>query len=357
MTRVFISGAGPVGLSAAIACRQLGMEVTIIDRGDTATTEIRAVGITFATLDLLTPSGAAHLILEEAERVRMVRVSQAGGKLTEIRVPGQTWDRPLLVALPQSRTEEILEHVASGLGVRVRRGTELHSAKICNGKAVAGFASRREDDDDAAGEQAKGTDEMLTVDALFGAKGSRGATREALGIGFPGTRLPGEWSLADIECNWPWAPANACVDVRPDGTLVFIITTGNGKYRCIANHPGVVERVQSLIDVSRVISTHTFAVEIRLADRFGEGPIAIGGDAAHVHTPVGGQGMNFGIADAFAFAEAANAGDLASYRASRRRIDARMTRVTTAILRTAVFRTAGFLTRRLVPLAPASLPT
>lgn len=366
MTHVLISGAGPVGLSAAIACRQKGMDVTIIDRGDSTTTESRAVGISFATLDLLATSGAADLVLKEAERVRMVRVSRAGRKLTEIRVPGQTRKRPFLVALPQSRTEQILEKVANGLGVSVRRGTELHSAEIRDGKAVAGFGPRRDNERGRAGDTPSGGDETLEVDALFGAEGSHGATREALGIGFPGKRLPGEWSLADIECEWPFAPANACVDVHDDGTLIFMITTGDGSYRCIANHPDVMGRVDGLLTVDRVISTYRFAMEIRLADRFGEGPIAIGGDAAHVHTPVGGQGMNFGIADAFAFADAAAAGNLDAYRSQRRKIDGRMVRFTTSayhlasaqtpglrMLRNAVFRTAGFLTGLLVPLAPS----
>lgn len=367
MTHVLISGAGPVGLSAAIACRQKGMDVTIIDRGDGATTESRAVGISFATLDLLAPSGAADLVLNEAERVRMVRVSKAGKKLTEIRVPGQTRKRPVLVALPQSRTEQILEEVANGLGVSVRRSTELHSAEIRHGKAVAGFGPRYDGDGGGAEQVRSGKEETLTVDALFGAEGSHGATREALGIGFPGKRLPGEWSLADIECKWPFAPANACVDVHDDGTLLFIITTGGGTFRCIANHPDVIGRASGLLKLDRVISTYRFAMEIRLADRFGEGPIAIGGDAAHVHTPVGGQGMNFGIADAFAFADAVVAGDLEAYRTRRRRIDGRMVRLTTAayhlasartpglrMLRGAVFRTAGFLTGLLVPLAHSS---
>ncbi|WP_422372977.1 FAD-dependent oxidoreductase [Hoeflea sp.] len=362
MTHVLISGAGPVGLSAAIACRQKGMDVTIIDRGDGATTESRAVGISFATLDLLASSGAAGLVLKEAERVRMVRVSKAGRKLAEIRVPGQTRKRPFLVALPQSRTEQILEEVANGLGVHIRRGTELHSVEIRDGKAVAGFGPRREGL--GRGDPASGTDETLVADALFGAEGSHGATREALGIGFPGKRLPGEWSLADIECDWPFAPANACVDVHDDGTLIFIITTGGGTFRCIANHPEVIARASGLLKLDRVISTYRFAMEIRLADRFGEGPVAIGGDAAHVHTPVGGQGMNFGIADAFAFADAVAAGDLETYRTRRRKIDGRMVRFTTAayhvasartpglqMLRGAAFRTAGFLTGLLVPLA------
>ncbi|WP_420408491.1 FAD-dependent oxidoreductase [Hoeflea sp.] len=367
MTHVLISGAGPVGLSAAIACRQKGMDVTIIDRSEGATTESRAVGISFATLDLLAASGAADLVLKEAERVRMVRVSKAGKKLTEIRVPGQTRKRPILVALPQNRTEQILEEVASGLGVSVRRGTELHSAEIRGEKAVAGFAPRHEGEGGGSAEILPERLETLTVDALFGAEGSHGATREALGIGFPGKRLPGEWSLADIECDWPFAPANACVDIRDDGSLLFIITTGGGRFRCIANHPEVIARAGEILQVDRVISTHKFVMQIRLADRFGEGPIAIGGDAAHVHTPVGGQGMNFGIADAFAFADAVAAGDLETYRTRRRRIDGRMVRITTAayhlasartpglrLLRGAVFRTAGFLTGLLVPLAPSA---
>ncbi|MEQ8481748.1 MAG: NAD(P)/FAD-dependent oxidoreductase [Hoeflea sp.] len=366
MTHVLISGAGPVGLSAAIACRQKGMDVTIIDRGDGATTESRAVGISFATLDLLAASGAADLVLNEAERVRMVRVSRAGRKLTEIRVPGQTRKRPFLVALPQSRTEQILEEVAGRLGVGVRRGTELHSAEIRDGKAVAGFGPRYDGEESGAGQPQSEGDETLVVDAMFGAEGSHGATREALGIAFPGKRLPGEWSLADIECDWPFAPANACVDVHDDGTLIFIITTGGGRYRCIANHPDVVARASGLLKPDRIISTYRFAMEIRLADRFGEGPIAIGGDAAHVHTPVGGQGMNFGIADAFAFADAVAAGDLEAYRTRRRRIDGRMVRLTTAayhlasartpglrMLRNAVFRIVGYLTGLLVPLAPS----
>lgn len=353
---VLIAGAGPVGLSAALACRSKGFDVTIIDRDADTTPQSRAVGISWQTLDLLESIGASARILQEAERLRGIALHRDGESFTTLRVPGQGRRHPRIVCLPQSRTETILEERLTEAGVAVRWNTELTDVQIVDGTVVANVT-----------DHSSGASEQIRADRMLGADGASSMTRKSLDIAFEGETLPGTWSIADVTCDWPFAPMNSCGDLHSDGKLLFTITIGNGRFRAIANHPDALEWIDRLAPVREVHYQTVFDMNLRLAATFGRGPVALAGDAAHVHTPVGGQGMNFGIADAFAFAEALHADDLDAYRKERRAIDGRLVRVTTAayrfmtassrlerLRRDLLLKSAGTLTGTLVSLAPSA---
>ncbi|MCP1200407.1 NAD(P)/FAD-dependent oxidoreductase [Notoacmeibacter sp. MSK16QG-6] len=353
-THVLIAGAGPVGLSAALACRRKGFDVTIIDRAGGTTDQSRAVGISWQTLDLLQEVGAAEQILQEAEPLRGLAIHRDGEPFTTLRVPGQKRRHPRIVCLPQSRTEEILQEELRQAGITVDWDTELIDLKIENGSVIAQVARTQ-----------SGATSEIQADRMLGADGASSATRHALGIAFEGETLPGSWSIADVTCDWPFAPLNACADLHSNGRLLFTVTIGNGRYRAIANHPDALEWIDRLAPVREVHYQTAFDMNLRLAASFGDGPVALAGDAAHVHTPVGGQGMNFGIADAFAFADALENENLDAYRQHRRKIDGRLVRITTAayrfmsassrfgrLRRDLILKSAGTLTGALVSFQP-----
>lgn len=302
---VFVAGAGPVGLSAAVALMRRGHKVTIADRDDGVTDESRAVGVNRSSLTLLAPSGVGQSILEAGTRVRHVRCMSGTRTLARIRVPGQNRRWPTLVALPQSRTERFLEEALRRLGGFViwrhrLTGIEEHADGV-----RARIAPRE-----------GGPERIVEADFALGADGSRSTTREALGIRFEGSTYPEDWGLADITCDWPF-PDEACAIFGEDGRVTFMITLGEGRHRVIGNHADVIGAARRLMNVSTVHWSNSFHVHLRIAEEMGRGRVALAGDAAHTHSPVGGQGMNLGIEDAFAFADAVDSGDLAAYRKTR----------------------------------------
>lgn len=345
---VFISGAGPVGLSAAVALLGRGHRVTIVDRDAGITQESKAVAVNANSLQLLASSGVAQRILAAGEVVRTLRVLHEGSPFTRIKIPGAAKRWPTIVALPQSATEAQLEARLGELG-----GSVLWSHE------VTGVAQ------DKAGIRAvisdRGTAERreITADYALGADGSRSTTREALGIAFAGRAMPEDWSLADVTCDWPW-PEQACGNFTDHHDMTFMITIGSGRHRLIGNHPDVVATAGKLMTVREVHWANPFNVHLRVAETMGKGRVCLAGDAAHTHSPVGGRGMNLGIADAFAFADAVDSGDLDGYRAARlpaaRRVvkwtDRAYRRVTTTsapalALRNVAVRGMGVFTRML----------
>ncbi|UOM33573.1 NAD(P)/FAD-dependent oxidoreductase [Acuticoccus sp. I52.16.1] len=302
---IFVSGAGPVGMSAAIALAVRGYEVTVADRESGITEEARAVGVNRNSLSLLSHCGATAGILARAEVVRSARIVAGEDTIARIKVPGQDRRWPTLVALPQSETERVLHEVVARNGVTILWRHETTAiAQSPDGVEVE--ITQRE----------TGETRTIRADYAFGADGSHSAVRRLLNIDFPGRTLPGTWSVADAHCEFPW-PDQACAVLSDVGEIGVIVTIGEGRHRLIANHPDVLEMTRRLMPVHRVLREGTFHVDLRVAEVMGRGRVCLGGDAAHVHSPVGGRGMNLGIADAFAFAQAVEDRDLAPYRAER----------------------------------------
>lgn len=302
---IFVSGAGPVGLSAAVSLAARGHDVTIADRQPGITGDSRAVGVSRETLNRLAPSGAAARILEEAVLIRTGRVMVGDTLLARLKIPRQDDHPPSLVGIPQTRTEQILLDVFTRLG-----GTVLWNHE------TTALAQTPDHVEATLTDRATGATTPVRADYAFGADGSHSAVRNFLNIDFAGRALEGVWSVADAQCAWPWTEEAAAV-LSNDGLVSFFIAIGGGRYRLVANHPDVVETAQRIGQVEDVQHAGEFEVNLRVAEVFGVGRVAIGGDAAHVHSPVGGRGMNLGIGDAFAFAEAVEAHDLPRYRAAR----------------------------------------
>ena len=278
----------------------------ILDRASGPTAESRAVGVNRQSLLLLQPSGAAEKIRAEGVTLERAIFHDTNKRIASLTIPQPGDDGPpTMVLLSQSVTEQILLDTLKELGVTSMWNTEVSAV--------------HQDGDTAAATLTHG--ETLTADFILGADGSRSAVRKSLALNFPGEQYEESWSLLDAELDWPFANAQAAPFLDKDGSVLFVIEIGGGRYRAISNRPDVEADVAQRFIIKRVLWMNDFKVSLRGVDRYGENRVWIAGDAAHIHSPVGGMGMNLGIEDACDFAVTLSGNrDFSAY--ERRRKDA-----------------------------------
>ena len=211
---------------------------------------------------------------------------------------------PYVLMLPQSETERLLENHLERLGIRVDRQVE-----------VTAF-TRGDDGVASVLHHVDGREETLESEWLIGCDGAHSTVRHGLGLSFLGETLQSNWMLADIHLKgFPFPESEIATYWHEQGVLV-IFPISPGRYRVIANiglsegiHPAdpTLEQVQSMIDqrgpgglvASEPIWLSAFRINERMVGEYRSGRVFVAGDAAHVHSPAGGQGMNTGMQDAF----------------------------------------------------------
>ena len=200
-----------------------------------------------------------------------------------------------------------------------------------------------------------GSKEAVVASCLIGADGAHSTVRKQLGVDFPGHRMPGEWSLADIRMETPLQPDAANVVFGDDGIL-FAIGFKEGVYRIASNRPNVIERLPEGTVVHEVLWESDFAVSHRLAERYSVGRVFLAGDAAHIHSPFGARGMNLGIEDAAVLVNAIATGRLEEYSRQRSKVSRAVVRMVKAQTRLATSRNpiAGFVRAHVAPRVLAS---
>ena len=304
---ILIVGAGPCGLTAALELTRRGYVPRIIDKESGPTPLSKAVGISPHSLEILEPTGVTERLLASGIRMQSVQARYEGALLATIALSRLPHRFNFLLALPQSETETIMEAVLAGLGVTVEWNTELTAVR------VAGAAVEVE----LNGGQAE------AFDYVYAADGAHSRVREILGLGFAGYTHKRTWSIADAEIpGWPFAEATAMAFLHRTGDLGFIIPIGPKRFRAVSNTPEPLAHIPGT-DSARVSQSDTFHIPVRQADRYQAGGVFLGGDAAHVHSPIGARGMNLGIEDAHAFAARLADGTLDGYTAERRPIGRR----------------------------------
>lgn len=333
---VLVVGAGPVGLAAAIELTRLGAQVRIVDQRDRRTAESRAIAVNPRTLALLEACGATPRLIAAGVRLRGLRVFAHARHVASVDLSRIRHRYPFLLALPQSETERILEERLTELGVTVARGTRLTELALGDRpRAVL---------DGPAGETA-------TADWIVGADGAHSLVRKAIGSGFPGGRYPFRWSLADVTLAGDVEPDRGELHLDPGRPILFRLPLGRGRHRVISNSPDVLDRLPGGWTLGEVIWRSDFSVSHRLADRVAAGRAVVVGDAAHIHSPAGGRGMNLGIEDAATLAPRIMAGDLGDWPERRRARAAQVVRESDRLQSLAT--ASGALPRTLVPLLAA----
>ena len=304
MMKLLIVGAGPAGLTTAVELARRGIVGDVIDLRESGSGLSRAVGIMPASLDILRPSGVTDKLLAEGMKFRKVRIYRQSSLALALplRISGAKGE--FILGLAQDRTETHLRDVLSELGGRVRYGTEL--------------ADLRQDANKVTVEMRDGA--TAEYDYVIGADGARSRTRGLLNIDFQGHDLPGTWSIADVDAEgWPNADALTLCQLS-GGDVAVVVPLEPERFRVVSNTGDALAALPLKLNVTNIRRAGQFKISIRQAAQYGVGRVFLVGDAAHCHSPVGGRGMNLGIADGAELARRMVEGGLEGYGEARHQV-------------------------------------
>jgi 2-polyprenyl-6-methoxyphenol hydroxylase-like FAD-dependent oxidoreductase len=332
-TEVAIVGAGPTGLALALTLASAGVDFVILDRLAEGRNTSRAAVVHARTLEVLDELGASTELVARGLPVTRFAVRDGSRRLLTVPFEELPTPHPYALMVPQNETEAVLLDRLRELGGDVLRPFEV--------------ATVVQDDDGVT--LTMSTGETLRAAYAVGADGMDSAVRRASGIGFSGSAYPESFVLADVEMDWPPGAEEVSLAFAAQGLTVVAPLPG-GHYRVVATVDDAppepdLEFLQRLLDEraparARITSlewSSRFRVHHRVADSYRAGRLLLAGDAAHVHSPAGGQGMNTGIQDGYALGRAFATDRLDGYEAQRRPVAQRviaftdrMTRIATA---------------------------
>jgi 2-polyprenyl-6-methoxyphenol hydroxylase-like FAD-dependent oxidoreductase len=302
--QVLIVGAGPVGLTLAAELARYGVGVRIVDKAAQRTDKSKALVLWSRTLELMDRGIGTRRFLDAGFKMTAVNIIAAQKPVGHVDMSRVDAPYPYALMIPQSETERLLEERLQELGPRVERGTEV--TRVTNGP----------DGTQAMLRHADGREEAVSADWLVGCDGAHSIVRHALGATFDGATNPSDWMLADVHMTgYPVPDTEASVYWHQDGAFVIFPITP-GRYRVIADLPAsgeaqppapTLDQVQAIMDrrgpgnlkAFDPIWLAGFRINGRKVSQYRWGRTFLAGDAAHVHSPAGGQGMNTGMQDAF----------------------------------------------------------
>jgi 2-polyprenyl-6-methoxyphenol hydroxylase-like FAD-dependent oxidoreductase len=316
---VLVVGAGPTGLAAALELARSGRPVRIIERNPSRSQHSKAIGVNPRTLELMEATGVTERLLAAGRRIRKVNLRRADRLLAAVDLTRLQHRYNFMLALAQSETERILEASLAEHGVEVEWQSELEGFA----EAAEGVRARVQRD---------GGDQEIEADYLIGADGAHSTVRHALGFEFSGATYPFEWQVVDVAMSGPLAEDEVHVRLG-DPVFLFMISAAPGTFRLAADGGDPVQLLPAGCAVHETLWRSSFRISYRQVDRYQQGRVFLAGDAAHIHSPVGGRGMNLGIEDATILARKMTDGGLESYSAERHPIGARVIRETHALTR------------------------
>jgi 3-(3-hydroxy-phenyl)propionate hydroxylase len=297
---VLIVGAGPTGMAAAIELMRLGIGVRIVDKSDHLARYSQALVVQARTLEQFQRYGLAEKAIARGRKLHGARFYSEGKQIVHIKLDEVSSRYPFALFLPQSETEALLNEHMESLGAKTERGVEL-------GSVAHGPETR------CTLRHADGRDEEVSPRWLIGCDGAHSVVREKTGTAFEGARVAMSFFLADAEIEGPEVPAEELALHVSKGDVLFMGRLSDRVVRLIVafQEEPQLDRNLTVADFQRMIDRIGVRVQIRSAnwmtpfhvtDRQAEhyriGNIFLAGDASHIHSPVGGQGMNTGIQDA-----------------------------------------------------------
>lgn len=302
---VLIAGAGPTGLTLALWLTKLGIQVRIIDKSPDAAPYSRALGVQARTLELDRQlGGLADEIVARGVKVAGINFWSRGRRAVHVpfdRIGEGLSPFPFVLTFAQDEHERLLIDHLANLGVHVERSTELVAFEQSESAVRVTLRS------------ADGSLQRCEASYLAGCDGAHSAVREALGLRFGGGTYSHLFYVADVDATGPVVNRDIHVELDESDLLAIFPMAGTNRIRLVGtirddagddgqslHFEDVSQRaiVRLHLEIARVNWFSTYRVHHRIAERFRTGRAFLLGDAAHVHSPVGAQGMNTGIGDA-----------------------------------------------------------
>src|SRR5215217_5437445 len=306
-TDVIIIGAGPTGLSLACQLIRYGIDFVVVEKNATVTPYSKAIGVQARTLEIYDQIGLGETAIAKgtiASRVRLIEGGEVRGEMNLGNFGKDLSQYPYMLMLEQSKTEELLYKWIRDRGRDVRWNTELES-----------FSH------DAEGVTAQiktptGESETIKGKFLVGCDGASSPVRHGLGLTFGGSTFERLFYVADARVDWDLPHDALHVALAKDVFVAFFPMPGENRYRVVGTFPEgkneeqgevvyeeiereIKEQAKLNLELSDVRWFSLYKVHSRRVNKFSEGRCFLAGDAAHIHSPAGAQGMNTGIQDAY----------------------------------------------------------
>jgi 2-polyprenyl-6-methoxyphenol hydroxylase-like FAD-dependent oxidoreductase len=297
MPGVLVVGAGPVGLALACELIRRGVRTRVVDACAVPTDKSKAIGVQARTLEALDAMGIADRFVAAGRKVHGANFYADGARIAHVSLDDIDSPYSYVLSLPQCETERLLGEHLEQLGGRVERDVCLTGLAQDPGGVTATLA------------HANARQETERVGWLVGCDGAHSAVRHALGLPFEGVPYEESFVLADVRISWELPNDETHVFIAPDGAMAAL-PMPKGMWRIVGEASFSEPTVD---DVARMLRERgapkaqlsdagwiaPFRIHRRIVPRYREGRVFLAGDAAHIHSPVGGQGMNTGIQDAY----------------------------------------------------------
>lgn len=306
-TDVLIVGAGPTGLALACQLIRYGVDFVIIDKKETTTPHSKAIGVQARTLEIYEQIGLADKLIAEgaiAEKVRLFAGGKVRGEAEFKNIGAGLSPYPYVLLVEQGKHESLLyEHIKSR-SEDVTWQTELESFTQNEAGVTATLKN------------AGGKIETIDAKYLVGCDGAKSSVRHSLGLEFGGSTFERMFYVADVQIDWEFGHDALQIFLMKSSMLAFFPMVGEKRYRIVGTFPEefdkdegdvlyeeIEERIkldtELALDITNVNWFSTYKVHTRHVAKFSVGRCFLAGDAAHVHSPAGAQGMNTGIQDGY----------------------------------------------------------
>ncbi|HMG74410.1 MAG TPA: FAD-dependent monooxygenase [Pyrinomonadaceae bacterium] len=307
-TDVIIIGAGPTGLALACQLTRYGVDFVIVDKAEGVTPYSKALGVHARTLEIYEQIDLAQKAVEQGTVAGRVRMLERGGEVVgevDLSNVGEGLSAyPYMLVLEQSRNEQLMYDWLKSHGRDVLWQTELETFSQDTATVTAHVKN------------SSGESQTIEGKYLVGCDGPHSPVRHGLDLNFEGSTFGRLFYVADVRIDWSFRHDALTVCIAPHGVVAFFPMPGEKRWRIVGAFPEgheqeedevlyeeiearIKEEAQLELDITRVDWFSTYKVHTRHVDRFSSGRCFVAGDAAHIHTPAGGQGMNTGIQDAY----------------------------------------------------------
>jgi 2-polyprenyl-6-methoxyphenol hydroxylase-like FAD-dependent oxidoreductase len=306
-TDILIVGAGPTGLALACQLIRYGIDFRIIDTKEGTTRFSRAIGVQARTLEIYEQIGLADKLIamgKPAERVRMIERGVIRGEAVLKDIGAGMSAYPFMLVVEQGKHEALLYDHLRSHDRQVEWRTELTSF------------TQDESGVTAAIRQPDGTSSTIHAKYVVGCDGSKSPVRRALGLTFEGDTVSRTFYVADVQIDWSFSHDAVQICLAQSTITAFFPMVGENRYRIVGTFPEDYEPAGTDVDfaeiqqqieadiemdikISNVNWSSVYKVHSRAVNKFSEGRGFVAGDAAHIHTPAGAQGMNTGIQDGY----------------------------------------------------------